>query len=62
MSIVNYYMVATIKLARSRGYKCHVISQYFGINQGRISDVTKGRIGATVPMATELPWDFPKLK
>lgn len=55
-------MVAIIKLARSRGYKCHVISQYFGINQGRISDVTKGRIGATVPMATELPWDFPKLK
>lgn len=61
MSLVNNYMVSIIKLARSRGIKCHIISSYFNINQGRISDVTKGRIGLKVPPATELPSDFPTL-
>lgn len=52
-------MASVIKLARSKGIKCHIISSYFKINQGRISDVTKGRIGKGVEMAKTLPDDFP---
>lgn len=59
MNLVNDYMVSIIKLARSKGIKCHIISAYFGINQGRISDVTKGRIGRGVAPAAKLPPDFP---
>lgn len=61
MSLVNGYMVSVIKLARSKGIKCHVISAYFGINQGRISDVTKGRIGRGIAPAAKLPSDFPTI-
>ncbi|CAM1657097.1 unnamed protein product [Bartonella apihabitans] len=59
MNLVNDHMVSVIKLARSKGIKCHIISSYFKINQGRISDVTKGRIGKGVEMAKSLPVDFP---
>jgi hypothetical protein len=38
-------VVAAIKCARSRGYKYEVIASYYVINQGRIADVVKGRIG-----------------
>ncbi len=59
MNLVTNYMASVIKLARSKGIKCHIISSYFKINQGRISDVTKGRIGKGVEMAKTLPDDFP---
>lgn len=59
MNLVTNYMAAVIKLARSKGIKCHVIASYFKINQGRISDVTMGRIGRGVEMAKSLPADFP---
>lgn len=52
---------AEIKLARSLGYKYEVIASHYIINQGRIADVMKGRIGSGVPMASSLPPDFPPL-
>jgi len=51
--------VSTIKLAREMGYKYEVIASYFVINQGRIADVMKGRIGPEIPPAMALPPDFP---
>lgn len=52
-------MVPIIKLARMRNYNYARIAAYFQINQGRIADVVKGRIGGSIPPATELPPDFP---
>ena len=52
-------VVAAIKLARSLGYGYVAIASYFRINQGRIADVMKGRIGPDVPAADRLPPDFP---
>jgi hypothetical protein len=52
-------IVAVIKLARALGYKYEVIASYFVINQGRIADVMKGRIGPEIPAASALPPDFP---
>jgi hypothetical protein len=54
-------VVAVIKLARRLGYKYEVIASYFVINQGRIADVMKGRIGPNIPPADQLPGDFPAL-
>lgn len=54
-------IVAVIKCARARGYKYEVIASYYVINQGRIADVIKGRIGPDVPAANDLPLDFPML-
>jgi len=53
--------VAAIKLARALGYKYEVIASYFIINQGRIADVMKGRIGPDIKPARRLPPDFPAL-
>jgi len=61
MSLVTDEMVSIIKLARKRGYKCHEISSFFCINQGRISDVMHGRIGSRIPPAEKLPDGFPAL-
>lgn len=55
------HIVAIIKLARALGYKYDVIASYFVINQGRIADVMKGRIGPDVTPANKLPPDFPVL-
>ena len=52
-------MVPVIKLARSRKYNYARIASYFQINQGRIADVMKGRIGSDIPPAMDLPSDFP---
>ena len=52
-------VVAVIKLARQLGYKYEVIASYFVINQGRIADVMKGRIGPEIAPAKGLPPDFP---
>ncbi len=54
-------VVATVKLARSQGYKYEVIASYYVINQGRVADIMKGRIGPDVPAADVLPEDFPAL-
>jgi hypothetical protein len=54
-------VVAAIKRARALGYKYEVIASYYVINQGRIADVMKGRIGPMVPPARALPPDFPIL-
>jgi hypothetical protein len=53
--------VAVIKKARNLGYKYDAIAAYYVINQGRIADVMKGRIGPSVPPADQLPDDFPAL-
>lgn len=58
---VTEAMAATIKLARSKGYKYEVIASYYTLNQGRIADVMKGRIAAQVTPAADLPPDFPTL-
>jgi hypothetical protein len=52
-------MVPVIKLARMRDINYARIAAYYQINQGRIADVMKGRIGSNIPPATELPEDFP---
>lgn len=52
-------MVPVIKLARSLKYNYARIASYFEINQGRIADVMKGRIGPDIPAAAHLPPDFP---
>lgn len=52
-------MVPVIKLARKLKYNYARIAAYFQINQGRIADVMKGRIGPNIPPATSLPPDFP---
>lgn len=57
----NADQAAIIKLARQMGYYCHTIAAYFGFNQGRIPDVTKGRIHPEVSAASALPDDFPAL-
>ena len=57
----NAEEAAVIKLARSLGYYCHTIAAYYGFNQGRIPDVTKGRIHPEVSPADRLPADFPGL-
>lgn len=55
------FVIAVVKLARTLGYKYEVIASYFVINQGRIADIMKGRIGPDVPPASSLPEDFPVL-
>lgn len=52
-------MVGVIKRARQAGYNYARIAAYFQINQGRIADVMKGRIGPSIPPAEALPEDFP---
>lgn len=52
---------ALIKAARMRGYYCHVIAAYLGMNQGRISEVNTGKRWPDVPPANDLPDDFPAL-
>lgn len=52
-------MVPVIKLARQLDYNYATIAAYYGINQGRIADVMKGRLFPNIPPATELPADFP---
>ncbi len=54
-------VVSIIKLARKLGYKYEVIASYFVINQGRIADIMKGRIGPDIAAAEKLPADFPDL-
>ncbi|WP_246742834.1 hypothetical protein [Rhodomicrobium vannielii] len=52
-------MVPVIKLARELDYNYARIGAYFGINQGRIADVMKGRRFPNIPPASQLPADFP---
>jgi hypothetical protein len=52
-------MIPVIKLARELKYNYARIASYFQINQGRIADIMKGRIGPDIPAAKRLPPDFP---
>lgn len=52
-------MVPVIKLARHLDYNYATIASYYQINQGRIADVMKGRLFPDIPLAMELPADFP---
>lgn len=52
-------MVPVIKLARDLQYNYAHIASYYGINQGRIADVMKGRRFPNIPPAKQLPTDFP---
>jgi hypothetical protein len=55
------YVIAIVKRVRLLGYKYEVIASYFVINQGRIADIVKERIGATVRPSEHLTDDFPAL-
>ena len=48
-----------VKLALSFGYLQHVIAGYLNDNQGRISEMHTGKKFVEIPMADELPPDFP---
>jgi hypothetical protein len=54
-------VIATIKRALSAGYLQHRIAAYFDLNQGRVSEVNRGKRGAGIPPADTLPPDFPAL-
>lgn len=56
---LSYEEVSVIKRARELGIKYEVIASYYVLNQGRIADVMKGRIGPDIPPAHALPSDFP---
>jgi hypothetical protein len=50
-----------VKLALAQGYDQHAIAGYFGDNQGRVSETKNGKRYADVPIAPQLPVDFPAL-
>lgn len=54
-------MIAVAKLALRLGYYQHEVAAYFGINQGRISEVNTGKRGGEVSPSDYLPPDFPVL-
>lgn len=58
---LNDQVVATIKMALDAGYYQHNIAAYFGINQGRVSEVKTGKKGGEIRAADQLPPDFPAL-
>lgn len=51
--------IALIKRAIGLGYFQHDIAAYFGLNQGRVSEVNTGKRGAEIRAADQLPPDFP---
>ncbi len=52
-------VVSIVKLALKKGYMQHDIAAYFGINQGRISEINTGKRGTGILPAPSLPDDFP---
>jgi len=60
-SKVTPEIVAVTKLARAKGYFCHVIAAYYRINQGRISEICTGKRGVGIEPASTLPPDFPAM-
>lgn len=50
-----------VKLALRLGYYQHVIAAYFRDNQGRVSEIKRGRRYAEVPPVDQLPPDFPAM-
>jgi len=54
--------IAVVKKARLLGYSYAEIAAYFVLNQGRIADIMKGRIGPQIQPAEYLPDDFPALR
>ncbi len=58
---VTETVVSIAKLALKIGYDQHDIAAYFGVNQGRISEINTGKRGDGIPPANDLPYDFPKV-
>jgi hypothetical protein len=58
---LNAAIIAVIKRALEAGYYQHIIAGYYSINQGRVSEINRGKRGSTVPPADLLPADFPAL-
>ena len=56
---INAATAGVVKLALARGYFQQVIASYFHDNQGRVSEIKTGKRWAEIPMAPELPADFP---
>ena len=52
--------VAIVKLALRLRYYQHVIAAYFGVNQGRVSEINSGKRFVGVAPADALPMDFPR--
>ena len=60
-SILDTAKIAVIKRALMVGYYQHIIAGYYGINQGRISEINRGKRGDHVAASDYLPPDFPVL-
>lgn len=51
-------IAAWIKLMLGRGLFQHQIAAFFGVNQGRVSEIKSGKKFGHVPPARDLPPDF----
>ena len=60
-SNLNATQAAIVKLALSMGYYQHRVAAFFGVNQGRISEIKSGKVHAGVVPALALPSGFPML-
>lgn len=58
---LNATDVAVTKRALSLGYFQHIIAGYFKTNQGRVSEISRGKRWAGIAPADHLPPDFPAL-
>ena len=56
---VSAHSAPFIKRALAEGYYQHVIAAYLNENQGRVSETKTGKRYADIPMAEDLPADFP---
>lgn len=50
---LNDQEISTVKGMLSRGDRQHDIAAYFGVNSGRIADISKMRKGANLPAAPQ---------
>lgn len=55
---VTKEIAAWIKLMLALGYFQHDIAAFFGMNQGRVSEIKTGKLWSQVPPARDLPPDF----
>jgi hypothetical protein len=58
---IGAHSAGVVKLALKYGYHQHTIAGYFGDNGGRVSEIKTGKRHPDVPMAANLPPDFPGL-
>jgi hypothetical protein len=52
---------SVIKYALTLGYYQHDVAAYFGLNQGRVSEINTGKRWRGVKPATSLPSGFPRM-